>query len=195
MIKAMVTGVLLAGLGVFTASAQAGEMVVTGRDATVRAHRVYSPVKRRVWVSSRLAARPASIVSKPMNLDTHHDDLIEVRVVNTSIYIDPNADQMHQGENRIDENHHIPAAQRLYRSLNAKPARIITRNDHRRQAPQPRTRPSMILMRPSSMPEMHMDTPRLRVPRKLKKKTIPSVPSPPKKRQRLIAMTTTPPVM
>lgn len=147
----------------------------------VRAHQLQVPVKRRVWVASRPGADPAAITSRPMGLHTHTADLVAVRVVNTTIYLDPNADYTHQGEHRIDSDHTIVAAQRLYRSLNAKPARVIRKDPshrHRVTAAAGLIVPRAVITKPSGK----QPSP------KAKKIQIPSVPGPPKKKpSRLMA--------
>ncbi len=154
-----------------------------------KVHRVYSPVKRRVWVVNRHVGAPGPIVSRPAGMHTNHDQRVPVLVVNTPIYIDPNADYKRQGEYPIDDNHHLLVAQRLYRSLNAKPARTIrksgvsvTDTSRTRQA----IRPHMILMKPQPM--RNSNTPSLKP--NLKRIQIPHVPRPPSKKPRLLLVQT-----
>ena len=151
-----------------------------------RAHRVHTPHKRRVWVAVQKPARARVTHFHHLpRFDVPQRELVEVQLIQSTIYIDPNADYLHQGNGRIDANSIIPTAQRLYRSLSAKPARIVVRNEAHR-APQRRrstvSRPHMILMKPP-----HLQKPNRN--KKPGKRQIPSVPGPPKKQPRLMAMT------
>ena len=152
---------------------------------TARIHRLHTPVKRRVWVAADSpVVEVSSMTHRPMRLQATDATRVAVRVVNTTIYIDPNADYIHQGANRVDANGIIPAAQRLFRGLNAKPARIIRRADMDRPSASETTSrpvvPHMILMKPP-----HLTEPR----HKSKKIPIPSVPGPPKEKHlRLLSL-------
>ena len=66
---------------------------------------------------------PAAAVSRELSDQPVHPYLIEVRVVNTTVWLDSEKDYIRQGFYKIDENHHIPAAHRLARSRRAPRAR------------------------------------------------------------------------
>lgn len=157
----------------------------TSRVVRSKAHRLYTPVKRRVWIINRPTTPIKAITSEP-RFDVSPRELVEVRLIHRSIFIDPNADYIRQGENRVDANGIIPTAQRLYRSLNAKPARIVRRHDHQHatEAPKPSTiRPHMIMMKP---PFLQPNQGKRR--QKPGKTPIPTVPGPPKEHPRLMAL-------
>jgi len=154
-------------------------------EVSSKAYRLYTPVKRRIWIAGRTAAPITSIRTQP-RFHTPQRDLVEVQLINTTIHIDPNADYIRQGEYRVDANSSIPAAQRLYRSLMAKPSRIIRRADAdqpKRMVSRPVFRPHAIMMRPQ---ELKRRTPNKNKTRR--KRDIPTVPGPPKKKpHRLMA--------
>ena len=149
-----------------------------------RAHRIHTPVKRRIWIATPTTAHPSRIVTRSSYTHTPaaEPSHFEVQLVNTTITLDPTANYMRQGEYPIDENHSLPTAQRLYRSLTAKPARVIRKRGH---APRTavNTMPQIIIMKQPVVP-----TEGLR--RNWKQKQIPSVPRPPKKHRRMMAMAT-----
>ncbi len=152
-------------------------------------HRLYTPVKRRVWVVRRQHSGTSVVTSARLKqIQPSHREPIAVRVVNSTIYLDPQADYIRQGEHRIDANHYIPTAQRLYRSLNARPARIIRREDYRRPVRHRRiersTRRQAIFVKPFNKPR----------DAKPKKTPIPTVPRPPQKSSRLLAMSANAPI-
>ena len=159
----------------------------TARVVRSKAHRVHTPHKRRVWVAVRQPAQePVTTVHHLPRFDVPQRELVEVQLIQTTIYIDPNADYLSQGNGRMDANGIIPTAQRLYRSLSAKPARIIVRQDAPRTIRRLRSsviRPHMIMMKPQ-----HLHKPNQK--KKPGKRRIPTVPGPPKKQPRLMVMTT-----
>ena len=50
---------------------------------------------------------------------------VEVRVVNSTIYLDPDKDYQSQGDCRINNNHHIVQALRIYRARHAAKAYVV----------------------------------------------------------------------
>ena len=76
-----------------------------------------------VRVQSRPALRRVFLVD-----NAGHGHRTTLQVVNTPIDLDAHANYLRQGQYRIDANHHLLRAQRLYRARLARPARVI-RND------------------------------------------------------------------
>ena len=107
------------------------------------------PIRARIArMVTRHVADPNASVSRELSEQPVHPHLIEVQVVNTTIWLDPEKDYIRQGFYKIDENHHIPAAQRLARSLRAPGARTYW-GSHAGTHDSARTiRPFMILMKP-----------------------------------------------
>lgn len=143
-----------------------------------KAHRMGN---RRVWVYTP-AAKPARVITKSTGAYADRSDLIKVRVVDTTVYLDADADYIRGEENPISANHYIPAAQRLYRSLNAKPARIVQNSRAGESYDMPVMQPRMIFLKPEHLRRQRPDA------GKKKRIQIPSVPAPPKKDARLMAM-------
>ena len=108
--------------------------------------------------------------------------LIEVQVTGSLIYIDPNENYIHQGWNPIDENHHIPRVQALYRNLNGNKWTTIYGPKHVEKADeQPvSAKPKFIIMSPGLAPAGSKKL----TPKKIDPKApvpIPNVPAPKKK--------------
>ena len=76
-----------------------------------------------VRVQSRPALRRVYLVD-----NAGHGHRTTLQVVNTPIDLDAHANYLRQGQYRIDDNHHLLRAQRLYRSYLARPARVIRNN-------------------------------------------------------------------
>ncbi len=143
-----------------------------------KAHRMGN---RRVWVYTP-AVKPARVITKSTGAYADRAEQIKVRVIDTTVYLDADADYIRGEENRISANHYIPAAQRLYHSLNAKPARIVQNSRAVEHFDIPVMQPRMIFLKPNHLRRQRPDDgKRKRVP-------IPSVPAPPKKNTRLMAM-------
>lgn len=149
-----------------------------------RAHRLYTQGPRDIWIAS--THKPARIiVNNPTAApEAEKPRLYEVNIHGfASIYIDPNADYTHQGQHQIGDENHLLVAQRLIRSMNAKPARIVRNPNRGRSTPHAVVHPQMILLKPDALLRQDQSQPRQ------KKIEIPMVPAPPKKKTRLMAMT------
>ena len=148
-----------------------------------RAHRLYNQGKRLIWIASH--HKPARIVvNNPMAApETNEQRLYEVNIHGfTTIYMDPKADYRRQGAYPIGDDHHLMAAQQLIRKMNAKPARVVRNPNRGRMMPHAVIHPQMILLKPEMLHRPNQKQPRL------EKIEIPSVPAPPKKKNRLMAM-------
>ncbi len=80
-----------------------------------------------VTLVQRQVAEPAAVVSRELSQQPVHPHLIELKVAQTTTYIDPAKDYQFQNGNPIDQNHSILRAQRLHAALNA-PGVVIVRN-------------------------------------------------------------------
>jgi hypothetical protein len=109
------------------AMAETPESRVLGRHDTpvVTRHRVLTTASPHTRLVLRRVVEPAAVVGRDLAEQPVRTDLVELQVVNTTIYLDPDADYEHQGVNPIDEDHRILKAQRLARSLLARPARVL----------------------------------------------------------------------
>lgn len=144
---------VLCGLVGICAHASQATAASYGPTARARAYQVDPDSVRRVQIITRQIVEPSAVVSPELSDQPVHPHLIEVRVVNLTIYLDPDADYLHQGYSSIDDKHFIIEAQRLYRSLNAKPARVIWGRDHvTRPDPQATIEPIVILRAPPNTP-------------------------------------------
>ncbi len=107
------------------------------------------PIRSRTArVVTRHVVDRAALVSRDLSEQPVHPHLIEVQVVNTTIWLDPDKDYIRQGFYNIDENQHVPAAQRLALSLRAPRARTYWGSRSRAYDSQHTIRPFMILMKP-----------------------------------------------
>jgi hypothetical protein len=118
------------------------------RSYTVTHSRPGRAAVRGTQVITRRVVEPAATVGRQLSEQPVHPHLIEVRVVNATVWLDPDKDYIRQGHYKIDENHHIPAAQRLARSLMALPARTYWGSMDSQSALVNGVKPHMILMKP-----------------------------------------------
>jgi hypothetical protein len=91
--------------------------------------------------------------------------MIEVKIVNTTTYIDPRCDLQYQGEGVIDENHSLLQAQRLGRALQAAGVTTYRGRAVAEELAAAPIRPSMILMKPNIL-KMDPNNPMPIVPEK-----------------------------
>lgn len=139
--------------------------------------------RRKIWVYTGPVAQPARIVNRHTPTHTAATPLIQVRVNNVNVYLDPTVNYIRATDNPISQDNHLAKAQRLYQALTAKPARVV-RNTHAHGFRHSQMiQPSMIIYRPDGV---------IGKPKggQLKRVPIPSVPAPPKKQPRLMAMAT-----
>jgi hypothetical protein len=94
------------------------------------------------------APAPAALVDRALAEQPVHPYLIEVRLVNTTVYLDPQADYQHKRVGSLDENHFILRAQRLYQSLGGEPARVIYGSRARRPLAGGPGGPAVVLLKP-----------------------------------------------
>jgi len=102
------------------------------------------------------------------------DALIHVELVNENVLLDPNKDYIRQNEYAINENDLIPTAHRVGRDLRANKASIVFGG--------PDTVPMSVVS--DDKPLMIIERPENTMP----KRVIPSVPAPPKKIEKQVAM-------
>lgn len=116
----------------------------------ITAHRLSRGDHARVYVVTRPIVVPAATVSRELSEQPVRPHLVEVQLVNTTIFLDPDADYVNTGVNRIDENHSLIKAQRLARSLRAyaNSVRVIHGMDAHEVINPHAIRPSMIMMKP-----------------------------------------------
>ncbi|MCE9591114.1 MAG: hypothetical protein K8S99_11380 [Planctomycetes bacterium] len=137
---------LLAGLATLSLSAPlfAGVEIVT-------AHRLPQGQGPRVYVVTRDIVEPAAIVTRELSEQPVRPDLIEVRMVNTTVLLDPDADYYHQGVNPVDQNFSLLKAQRLARSLRgyARGVTVIYGGPVRETIDVNSIKPRMIMMKPT----------------------------------------------
>ena len=115
----------------------------------VETHRVDVGQEKRVYVVTRPIVDPSVTVDRGLSEQPVRPWLIEVKLVNTKVYLDPEADYIRQGDGQIDENHSLVAAQRLGRSLRAQSVQTIYGRAARRPAVV--IRPAMMLLRPPGL--------------------------------------------
>ncbi len=142
-------------VGTWIASIAAGAAVMSPSDLLAAnrpgAHAVTHsrPIRTRTAQAiTRHVVDSASVVSRELSDQPVHPHLIEVQVVNVTVWLDPEKDYIRQGFYKIDENHHIPAAQRLAWSLRAPRARTYWGSNSGTYDSQRTIRPFMILMKP-----------------------------------------------
>lgn len=153
-----------------------------------RAYQLYNQGRRSVWIARR-PAKPARIVVNDPTAHTavQEQRLFEVLIAgsgtrSSTIYLDPKGNYRRQGEYPIDEDNHLLAAQRIIQGMVAKPARIVRNPNAGKATRHAVIHPQMILLKPEMLLRPEHRKPQL------KKIEIPSVPAPPKKKPRLMAM-------
>lgn len=81
------------------------------------AHTLVQPSSRRVTAIERRVAEPAATIGQALSQQPVHPDLCKVRIVHTTLWLDPDENYIQNMRCRFDHNHAIPAAQRLACSL------------------------------------------------------------------------------
>lgn len=108
-----------------------------------------------VGVVLRQVASGAVTIDRALAETPTRPYLIEVRVNQTTVYLDPCKDYLRQGPNLIDSDQYIPRAQRLWHSLVSSRAQLVLPRDRQvaetrsGQLPQPRA----IFMKPQAQPK------------------------------------------
>jgi hypothetical protein len=108
------------------------------------------------------------------------DDIVQLHVNHQAIYIHPDAQYRTRRPGRIDENHSILRAQRLFQSRHTLPTRVIHRETVQSTGDGRLIQPSMILIRPEYR-NRHNN------PQKPGHQTIPIVPHPAPRNSKLMA--------
>ena len=122
--------------------AQAGAYTVTNS-------RLLRPSARYMHVVRRGVADPAAVVSREVAEQPVHEHLVEVRMINTTVWLDPQKQYIRRGSHyKIDHNHSIPAAARLARSLLAGQAHTVWGSGHLSEPAPQVFQPQMILLKP-----------------------------------------------
>ena len=119
--------VAAAVIGFGAAATWAGEARIVRPEGQTgpKVYRVHTSPRRQVHLVERAVTNSAAVVSRELAEQPVHEHLVEVRVVHTTIYLDPEKNYIRQNQYRIDEDHHILKALRLHAALSAKPARVI----------------------------------------------------------------------
>ncbi len=129
-----------------------------------------------VRIVVRQVTVPSATVSPALADQPVHPHLIEVKVNNTTVYLDPDEDYEHQHPvGVLDRNHFIPKAQRLAKRLGVAGASNVATNGAARiiygqpeaQEQKLDDQPVMIIPKPAGVPAREPS------------QTIPSVPAPP----------------
>lgn len=125
---------------------------VIGRPAAgVVCHPLASPVREQhaAVLVDRPVVEPAATVSRALSEQPVHPYLAELKLVHTTIYIDPRKNYMDGPLGGLDRNHDIVKAKSLYLSLHARPAHVVRRPATAARTPDPATiQPKVILFRP-----------------------------------------------
>lgn len=105
----------------------------------------------RVYVVTRPIVEPAATVSRALSEQPVRPFMIEVKIVNTTTFLDPLTDLQYQGVGKIDDDHSLLKAQRLGRAMMS--SGVMT---YRGRAVEPALAggaptPSMILMKPGML--------------------------------------------
>ena len=150
-------GVVLLSVALTGSALATGSSNTIGRSVStdtvgVKSYRVATNGQHRV----QLILRPSAYTSGDRKL-------VELQVVNSRILFDPDSDYTQQGGNPIDENHHLLAAQRLYRYLTARNVYTIrAQKNQTGPAAGNSSRPRMIIFKPGGEPS---DRPTPAIPR------------------------------
>jgi hypothetical protein len=78
-----------------------------------------------VTVVTNPIVNPAATVSRDLSQQPTRPDLATVRVGVTTIHIDPDRNYTDGTRNRLDQNHSLVRAQRLFKSLHARKAYVV----------------------------------------------------------------------
>jgi len=97
--------------------------------APVETHWLYPSGGAPVGVVLRQTACGAVTISRRLAETPTRPYLVEVRVGQTTVYLDPCKDYIRQGTNLIDANQYIPRALSLWRSLVTSRAQIVMPGD------------------------------------------------------------------
>ena len=166
------------------ASADSGVRIVYGPGSSddkraPSAHRVDINQHHGAYLVRRPIVYPEATVGRWLSNQPVHRHLGVYEMAGTRISFDPQANYHRQRayEDKIDDNHSLLKAQRLYSSLNRQGARIvINRREKNDEQMTGRTiRPRMIIMRPKVEPDGKQQRP------------MPTVPAPADKRDRIMA--------
>ena len=132
-----------------------------GGEATmVRRHRVGRSIDHARLVSRPIVARDA-VISRGLSEQPVHEHLVEVQMVNTTIYIDPDATYSSLGNGGLDADHSIVRAQRLYKALHTASSAYIVRSPMAEQAVSVKgITPRAIMHMPIPRPFEDQQTPR-----------------------------------
>jgi hypothetical protein len=117
--------------------------------SSVRLYTLDTGVERRAAVVERSVAVPAATVGRELSEQAVRPWMIEVRIGNTTTFLDPQADYAGDHTQHLDEGHWILRAQRTAQEVRSE-ARVIYGSDFARpQAAVDQIRPSMILLKPN----------------------------------------------
>ena len=172
------TGLLIIGLGVPLAGAAEHPQVIVSPGVT----KAYLTGLRNgpVRIVTRAVHEPAAVVSRALAVQPVWPHLIELEVANSTVYLDPQSEDLKLQLHRLGRGHSFRKAYEKWASQHhPNGARVIAGKNYRRpdRAAALRIQPRMILQKPL-------------VPGRKSAPHIPSVPAAPKDResQHLIAM-------
>jgi len=126
--------------------AVAGSSVTVVRSEALRDATAHTLVHRSVTALERRGAEPAATIGQALSQRSVHPGVYEVRIVYTTLWLDPDENYIQNMRCRIDHNHAIPAAQRLACSLRQQGAYTVR---GRAEIAPPR---SATLIRPMRLP-------------------------------------------
>jgi|GEM_PF-2477081 hypothetical protein len=134
-------------------------------------HRIYTNNTRRLVkvVTHEVDDRIVTLnKAKALAGMDNSDASIHVEYVHENVYLDPNEEYLRQHDNSFDAKALIPTAHRIGRDLRANKASIVFGSPEMVPMQEVTARPLMIIERPEGTP----------------KRAIPSVPTPPQKREK-----------
>lgn len=105
--------------------AVAGPSVTVVRGEALRDTTAHTLVHRRGTAIERRTAEPAATIGQPLSQRPLHPGVYEVRIVHTTLWLDPDKNYIQNMRCRFDHNHAIPAAQRLACSLRQRGAYTV----------------------------------------------------------------------
>jgi hypothetical protein len=130
------------------ATAMAEPMADSVSPSGVRTYRIDEGVDRRAAIVVRPITNSAATVSRGLSEQPVRPFMIEVRVGNTTTFIDPDVDYRGTGPGKLDEGHWIIRAQR--KAAEVRGTHVVYGRDHAKaEVRGEEIRPSMILLRPS----------------------------------------------
>jgi hypothetical protein len=124
----------------------------------VRIYRIDEGVDRRAAIVVRPITHPAATVSRELSEQPVRPHMIEVRVGQTTTFLDPTANYRGSRPGSLDEGHWILRSQK--KAAEVQGTRVVYGRDHAKPTVKADPiRPSMILLRPGLKAPQHGDMP------------------------------------